>query len=240
MAKLRKFSAYTRLERPYTRKSKYRQKSFVRAVPTNKVIRFDMGDTKKDYAYEVNLKVSRGIQIRHNALESARQTANRRLESGAGKNNYWLKLRVYPHHILRENPLASGAGADRMSTGMKCSFGKAIGIAAQLKGGQILFSARVHKQHINYAKEALRKIYCKLPVKCKIEVVELHPDKKKESTVVEEEIVEAKPEEVQAEAKADETVEAEEIEGTVEESTEEVEATEAETEEIPVEEKKEE
>ena len=42
MAKLRKFSAYRRIERPYTRKSKYRKKSFIRATPTNKIIRFDI------------------------------------------------------------------------------------------------------------------------------------------------------------------------------------------------------
>jgi large subunit ribosomal protein L10e len=171
MAKLRKFSAYRRLERPYTRKSKYRSKSYIRATPNNKVIRFDMGDTKKDYDYEVLLKADADIQIRHNALESARQTANRKLEEGAGKGNYWLKLRVYPHHVLRENPLASGAGADRMSTGMKCSFGKVIGIAAQLKKGQIIYSAKVYKDHLADAKEAMRKIYCKLPCKCRIEVV---------------------------------------------------------------------
>ncbi|MFP4112586.1 MAG: 50S ribosomal protein L16 [Candidatus Woesearchaeota archaeon] len=173
MAKLRKFSAYRRLERPYTRKSKYRQKSFVRATPTNKVIRFDMGDTKKTYDAEIILKVNQNIQVRHNALESARQTANRHLESVAGKGNFWLKLRKYPHHVLRENPLASGAGADRMSTGMKKSFGKAIGLAAQLKKGEILFSARVSQKNVAAAKEAMRKIYCKLPCECSIEVISL-------------------------------------------------------------------
>ena len=163
MAKLRKFSAYRRLERPYTRKSKYRQKSFVRATPTNKVIRFDMGDFKKDYDKEVILKVAQPIQIRHNALESARQTANRCLEGRAGKNNYWLKLRVYPHHVLRENPLASGAGADRMSTGMKKSFGKPIGSAAQIRKGQAIFTAHVDKSNTSLASRALKRASYKMP-----------------------------------------------------------------------------
>ncbi len=219
MAKLRKFSAYRRLERPYTRKSRYRQKSYIRAVPTNKVIRFDMGDSKKTYEYEAILKVNHGIQIRHNALESARQTANRCLEGRAGKNNYWLKLRVYPHHVLRENPLASGAGADRMSTGMKCSFGKAIGIAAQLQGGQTLFSVRVNKANIKHAKESLRKIYCKLPCKCTIEVHELSPTEKKTSKIIEKTVVEA-PKDIVENVEAEEIVEAEDIVGIVEETDE--------------------
>ena len=46
---------------------------------------------------------------------------------------YFFQLRIYPHHILRENPLAAGAGADRMSTGMKCAFGKPISVAARVK-----------------------------------------------------------------------------------------------------------
>lgn len=192
MAKLRKFSAYRRLERPYTRKSKYREKSFVRATPTNKVIRFDMGDDKKEYDYELTLHVKTALQIRHNALESARQTANRCLEERAGKGNYWLKLRLYPHHVLRENPLASGAGADRMSTGMQKSFGKAIGIAVQLKKDQILFSVRVHKEHIAVAKDALRKIYCKLPCECAIKINDLRKKSaKQEAKPEKEEIKEA-------------------------------------------------
>ncbi len=173
MAKLRKFVAYRRVERPYTRKSKYRAKSFIRATPTNKVIRFDMGDSKKDYDYEVLLKAKSPVQIRHNALEAARQTANRCLEGAAGKKNYHFKIRVYPHHVLRENPLASGAGADRMSTGMKCSFGKVVGIAAQLRKDQVIYSAKVKKEHVAAAREAMRKAYCKFPVKCSIETVDL-------------------------------------------------------------------
>ena len=173
MAKLRKFSAYRRVERPYTRKSKYTEKSYIRTTPTNKVIRYHMGNQKKDYTHEVRLNVKDRIQIRHNALESARLAGNRSLDGTVGKDNFWLRLRVHPHHVLRENPLASGAGADRMSTGMKCSFGKVIGIAAQMKKGQTLFSVRVFENNVEQAREALRKMYCKLPVPCSIEVVEI-------------------------------------------------------------------
>lgn len=167
MAKLRKFTAYRRLERPYTRKSKYTEKSFIRATPTCKVIRFVMGNKASEYESKIDLLVSNELQIRHNALEASRLAANRYLEKTLGRMGFKLVMRVYPHHYLRENPLASGAGADRMSTGMKCSFGKVIGMAAQLKKGQVIYSCYVPKEHIDAAKVALVKASKKLPCPCK-------------------------------------------------------------------------
>ncbi|MEK6808784.1 MAG: 50S ribosomal protein L16, partial [Nanoarchaeota archaeon] len=113
MAKLRKFVAYRRIERPYTRVSKFREKSFIRTTPQIKVVMFDMGNPKKEFEYTLNLHSNALLQIRDNAIESARETANRLLEKTIGLNSYHLKVRIYPFHILRENPLATGAGADR-------------------------------------------------------------------------------------------------------------------------------
>ena len=114
------------------------------------------------------LKSKDSLQIRHNAIESARLSANRLLEKNLGKQGFCLRIRIYPHHILRENPLASGAGADRMSTGMKKSFGKPIGIAAQVHKGQVLFEASVDKEHFETAKMALKRASYKLPCSCMI------------------------------------------------------------------------
>jgi len=169
MAKLRKAVAYRKIERPYTRKSKYRILQYVRAIPNNKVVKFEMGDLRKKFGYTVSLKVKDSIQLRHNSLESARLTSNRLLEKKCGKSGYKLKILVYPHHILRENPLASGAGADRMSTGMKKSFGKAIGLAAQVKKGQTIFQASVDENFLEFAKEAMDRIKHKIPCGCKVE-----------------------------------------------------------------------
>ncbi len=168
MARLRKASTYRRTERPYTRFSKYRSKSYVRAKPNSNIVKFDLGDPSKEFTHMIELKSKEFLQIRHNALEAARQTANRCLEKRAGKGNYHMKIRVYPHHILRENPLASGAGADRMSTGMKKSFGKIIGCAAQIKEGQTIISARVNKAQVPIAKLALKRASQKFPCKCTI------------------------------------------------------------------------
>ena len=172
MARLRKFAAYRRIERPYTRISKFRTKSFVRARPNCRIVRFDMGDLSKEFDYSVLLKSKAAMQLRDNAIEAARQTTNRLLQKKIGKSGWMFKIRPFPHHVLRENPLASGAGADRMSTGMKCSFGKPIGIAAQVREGQILFQIDTSKEHIAIAKDALRRASTKMPFACSIEVVE--------------------------------------------------------------------
>ena len=171
MAKLMRAVAWRRLERPYTRKSKYRKKAFVRAVPNNKIVKYVMGNQKKEYAYVVSLNSKSDIQLRHNALESARKTTNKLLETKAPVN-YKMRIKVYPHHILRNNPLAAGAGADRMSTGMAHSFGKAVGIAAQVRKGQAIMEVEVNKDKLNVAKLALERARKKFPCDCSISVVE--------------------------------------------------------------------
>ncbi|MCA9478522.1 MAG: 50S ribosomal protein L16 [Nanoarchaeota archaeon] len=163
MAKLIRAGAWRRLERPYTRKSKYRSKAFVRAVPANKIVKFEMGQLSKPLPYVVTLNSAVDIQIRHNALESARKSANRLLETKLGKQGFKLKIRVYPHHILRNNPLASGAGADRMSTGMKMSFGKAVGIAARVHKGQAIMEVHCNEKDLDLAKLALTRARHKFP-----------------------------------------------------------------------------
>jgi large subunit ribosomal protein L10e len=90
------------------------------------------------------------------------------LEKKLGKNGFFMQLRMFPHHILRENPLASGAGADRMSTGMARSYGKTIGIAAQVTKGKILFVVSVEEKDIEIGKKALLRAQYKLPCHCKI------------------------------------------------------------------------
>ena len=70
--------------------------------------------------------------------------------------------------MLRDNVLASGAGADRMSTGMAGSYGKVVGLAAQVKKNDILFVCSVDKKNIDTAKQALIRCKNKLPGKCQI------------------------------------------------------------------------
>ncbi|MBU0615340.1 MAG: 50S ribosomal protein L16 [Nanoarchaeota archaeon] len=171
MARLRRFSSYRRTQRPYTRVSKFREKSYIRMTPNTRIIRFDMGNLQKTFPCQVKLAVKTELNIRDNAIESARTVSNRVLESTLGTTGFNMKVRAYPHHVLRENPIASGAGADRFSTGMKKSFGKPIGQACLLKKGQVLFQVGVDEKNIPLAKTAMRKAATKLPCTCSIEIV---------------------------------------------------------------------
>lgn len=172
MAGLRKFTCYRKTKRPYTRKSKFKRKSYIKVVPPSRVVRYDMGDPKKKFYFEVSLKAKENFQVRSNAIESARQIGNRRLETGLGKTNYYFKIRIFPHHILRENKMLVGAGADRMQTGMQRSFGKPIGVAAQVRKGQKVFSVYVTKEGLEKAKEAMKAANTRLPGRFSIQIEE--------------------------------------------------------------------
>ena len=77
MARIRKFCAYRRVERPYTRISKFRKKSYVRTRPNSKIVRYHMGDLKSEFDHSLLLKSKVNLQVRDGSLEAARQTSNR-------------------------------------------------------------------------------------------------------------------------------------------------------------------
>ncbi len=157
----------------YTRVSNNPADSFVTGIPGIKVTRFDMGDPNGDFEVRVDLVSNEDIQLRHNALEASRQTCIRHLEKTLGKKGFYYKIRVYPHHIMRENKMATGAGADRVQSGMRDSFGKPVGKAARVKEDQIIMSVSVLKDGVDVAKEALRRANAKLPGKTHTEEVAL-------------------------------------------------------------------
>ncbi len=173
MAGLRKGKCYKKITRAYTRKSKFKKKSYINALPTVKIIKFNMGNVKKQFEYEINLISKEPLQIRHNALESSRMIVNRKLNEKLGTAAYYLKLRVYPHHALRENKMLTGAHADRMQTGMQRAFGKVVGIAAQVKKGKTVFSVYVDQKDLETAKSILKTATPRLPGKYLIEATQL-------------------------------------------------------------------
>lgn len=146
----------------------YVRREYMGGVPGSKIALFDMGNLSKDFPVSLSLVAKEACQIRHNALEAARIFANRYLVQQVGRNNFHLKIRLYPHHVLRENKIASGAGADRVSSGMRHAFGKAVGTAARVKPGQKVLSVGIEEQNFEDAKEALRRASYKLPTPCKV------------------------------------------------------------------------
>jgi large subunit ribosomal protein L10e len=146
---------------PYTRKK------YIRGHPAPRITKFTMGDTTGSFAYQGLLIAQEEAQVRHVALEAARVATNRVLSTKLGEN-YFLRIKPYPHTVLRENKMIFGAHADRLQDGMKKSFGKPIGTAARVKRDQTVITARVNKDGIEVAKEALRRGGAKLPMPCQV------------------------------------------------------------------------
>jgi len=154
----------------YCRVARNPQDSFITGIPGIKITKFDMGNLTAEFDAEVSLIAENDMQIRHNALESARIAANKILQDKLGRNNYRLKIRVYPHHVMRENVMATGAGADRVQSGMRGAFGKPVGRAARIRKKQEIISVYVNddKEAVETAKRALKVAMSKLPKSMKI------------------------------------------------------------------------
>ena len=166
---LRSAKCYRKVKRPNTRVSKRTpRKSYVKGVPYPKIRSFESGkksDSLKTRAYLVSGEEG---NLRHNALEAARVAANKNLETAFPKQTYFMKVLVFPHHILRENPIATGAGADRYQTGMRLSFGRPSSTAARVKKNQRIIEVRVPEGRENIAKETLKTASSKFPIKCSV------------------------------------------------------------------------
>src|SRR5438876_1671392 len=147
----------------------YYQKRYMGCFPGIRISQFDIGDPRTKFPVKIHLVAAEACQILHIALEAARISANRYIAKKAG-NAYHLKLRLYPHNVLRENKIATGAGADRISEGMRAAFGGAVGVAARVHPGTKIMSIETTADHIADAKEALRKGGIKLPTPWRIEI----------------------------------------------------------------------
>lgn len=150
------------MDRAYTRKE------YIRKIPASKIVQYDMGNLSADFPVSISIAVKSGCHIKNNSLEAARIASNRYMLRTAGRLGFHLKIRTYPHHIVRENPMATGAGADRVQDGMRKAFGKPVNSVAVVKKNQRVISISTDKKNFNNAKEALRRASMKLPVPCKI------------------------------------------------------------------------
>lgn len=162
----------TKPARMYTRVTgpAYTRKKFMGGVPYPKITTFTLGNQKKTFDVEFRMIAEETCQIRHIALEAARVSINRKLLEHLGPENYYLQIRPYPHHVLREHKMATGAGADRISSGMKLAFGRPVGTAARVSSGDIIMVARTNAEGARFLKQALEKGSIKLPTPCRIQV----------------------------------------------------------------------
>ena len=149
-------------KKAFTRISTRRpRKSYVKGVPATKIHQFEIG-IKKDYPAKFFLKSLEDVQLRSNALEASRVTITKCLAKRIGAENFFFKILVFPHHVLRQNSMATGAGADRFSDGMRRSFGKPIGQAARIRKEQKIFMVQVPENSEVFVKEAFERASKKL------------------------------------------------------------------------------
>lgn len=140
------------------------RREYMGGIPNPRITQYVLGmKDPRNFTKGLTLVVKENVQIRHNALEAARIAANKYIQSKTGAKGYHLRIRIFPHHILRENKQATGAGADRISQGMRSAFGKNVSTAARVKSGQKVISIYYDDPHTESAKMALWKAGQKLP-----------------------------------------------------------------------------
>jgi len=144
------------------------RKSFVKSMPHNALNIYVMGDPKVRYEVVSELVASYAVQVRDNALESARQAVNKHLEKVL-PGNYHFKVLVFPHNVIRENKMIAGAGADRLQSGMAHPYGRPTERGAMVAEGQKIFSVATQAKDVGHAKEAFRRAKSKLSGQWRIE-----------------------------------------------------------------------
>jgi len=170
---LRKASAYSKKKVvPYTRISKKRQKSYIKTVPQQKIVKFSMGNyelfNNGKLSHHLTMVSTEKVQIRHNAFEACRQFINKKLDKEFS-GQYLFKVIPFPHHIQRENKMLTTPGADRMQTGMQLAYGKSTGKAAILKPNKSIFFVAVQDpKAVLFARKVLKQVKSKLPCKTKV------------------------------------------------------------------------
>ncbi len=166
---LRPARCYKELKKP-----PYTRREYIDGVPPPKIMKFVMGNPNGEYDVKLELVSLEMAQIRHNALEAGRVITHKYLSKNVGEDKYVFIVRQYPHHVLRENKMMAFAGADRLQDGMRQAFGKPIGTAARVHFGSVIAEVRIRKEHIEQAKEALRRLKSKLGINTRIVISELN------------------------------------------------------------------
>ena len=117
------------------------------------------------------MKVNSQIQISSNALEAIRITINGKLQKEIGRLNFRFRVRPKPFQKYRENRMLAFAGADRVQSGMRNSFGRSTGVCARVRAGQVVCDVGTHLKNLPIVRDRLRVARMKLPSSCQTVVL---------------------------------------------------------------------
>ena len=100
----------------YCKNKPYPKSRFCRGVPDAKIRIFDLGKKKahvEDFPLCVHLVSDEYEQLSSEALEAGRICCNKYLVKFCGKDQFHIRMRLHPFHVIRINKMLSCAGADR-------------------------------------------------------------------------------------------------------------------------------
>ncbi|MCK4380861.1 MAG: 50S ribosomal protein L16 [Candidatus Lokiarchaeota archaeon] len=176
MAHKRPWHCYAKWSRrPYQyKRSSNRRREYARGGAQSKIVRFWGGAKSvpwEDWELVVGLKVNSQIQISSNALEAIRITINGVLSRKLGTQNYRLRIRPKPFQKYRENRMLAFAGADRVQSGMRNSFGRSTGVCARVRAGQIVVDVGCYLRNLPLVRDRLRIASMKISSSCQIVIL---------------------------------------------------------------------
>ncbi|MHA2394273.1 MAG: 50S ribosomal protein L16 [Promethearchaeota archaeon] len=177
MANKRPWHCYSKWNRrPYQHKrSANHRREYARGGSQSKIVRFWGGNKDidwKDWELVVGLKVNHQIQISSNTLEAIRITINGALQKYIGRQNFRLRVRPKPFQKIRENRMLAFAGADRVQSGMRNSFGRSMGVAARVRAGQVVVDVGCYLKNLPLVRDRLRVASMKISSSCQIVILE--------------------------------------------------------------------
>ncbi|MFX1430240.1 MAG: 50S ribosomal protein L16 [Promethearchaeota archaeon] len=176
MAHKRPWHCYSKWNRrPYQyKRSSNRRREYARGGSQSKIQRYWGGNKDKpweSFELTVGLKVNSQIQISSNALEAIRITINGVLQRKLGRQGYRLRVRPKPFQKYRENRMLAFAGADRVQSGMRNSFGRSTGVCARVRAGQIIAEVGISLKNLPLVRERLRVASMKVSSSCQIVIL---------------------------------------------------------------------
>lgn len=167
------YSSWSRRPFQYKRSSN-RRREFARGGAQSKIQRYWGGNKEvpwEQWELTVGLKVDQQVQISANSLEAIRITVNGALQKNLGRSNYRFRVRPKPFQKYRENRMLAFAGADRVQSGMRNSFGRSTGVCARVRAGQIICEVGTHLRNLPLVRDRLRVASMKISSSCSIVIL---------------------------------------------------------------------
>lgn len=176
MANVRPWHCYSKwTRRPYQHKrSSNHRREYARGGAQSKIVRFWGGAKEipwENFELVLGLKVDRQIQISSNTLEAVRITINGVLQRVLGRTNFRLRIRPKPFQKFRENRMLAFAGADRVQSGMRNSFGRSTGVCARVRAGQIIADVGSSLKNLPIIRDRFRVASMKISSPCQTVVL---------------------------------------------------------------------